>query len=91
MGARGPNVRSTEAFYRRGLLKDVKAASCGWMGGERTGMEFKGDGRTQTPPASAPRFAGHFAGMMLDASKLNFSAQKSDYSWPFGRRRYGKP
>jgi 2-polyprenyl-6-methoxyphenol hydroxylase-like FAD-dependent oxidoreductase len=74
MGARGLNFPSTEAFYRRGLLEDVKAASFGWMGGERPGMEFKGDGRT--PPASAPRFAGHFAGIMLDASKLDFSDQK---------------
>jgi 2-polyprenyl-6-methoxyphenol hydroxylase-like FAD-dependent oxidoreductase len=76
MGARGLNFPSTEAFYRRELLKDVKAASFGWMGGERPGMEFKGDGRTPPPPASAPRFAGHFAGMMLDASKVDFSDQK---------------
>jgi 2-polyprenyl-6-methoxyphenol hydroxylase-like FAD-dependent oxidoreductase len=74
MGARGLNFPSTEAFYRRSLLSDVKAASFGWMGGERPGMEFKGD--RKTPQASAPRFAGHFAGIMLDASKLDFSAQK---------------
>ncbi len=74
MGARGLNVPSTEAFYRRNLLPDVKAASFGWMGGERPGMEFKGD--SNTPPSSAPRFAGHFAGIMLDASKLDFSAHK---------------
>jgi 2-polyprenyl-6-methoxyphenol hydroxylase-like FAD-dependent oxidoreductase len=75
MGARGLNFPSTEAFYRRGLLRDLKAASFGWMGGERPGMEFKGDGSTP-PPASAPRFAGHFAGMMLDASRVDFSAEK---------------
>jgi 2-polyprenyl-6-methoxyphenol hydroxylase-like FAD-dependent oxidoreductase len=75
MGARGLNFPSTEAFYRRGLLGEVKAASFGWMaGGERPGMEFKGDG--STPPSSAPRFAGHFAGIMLDASKVDFSGQK---------------
>lgn len=74
MGARGLNFPSTEAFYRRGLLGDVKAASFGWMGGERPGMEFKGDG--SAPPTSAPRFAGHFAGMMLDASKVDFSGRK---------------
>jgi 2-polyprenyl-6-methoxyphenol hydroxylase-like FAD-dependent oxidoreductase len=76
MGARGLNVPSTEAFYRRGLLKDVKAVSFGWMGGERPGMEFKGDGSAPPPSTSAPRFAGHFAGMMLDASKVDFSGQK---------------
>lgn len=74
MGGRGLNCPSTEAFYRRGLLDDVKAASFGWMGGERPGMEFKGEG--SAPPTSAPRFAGHFAGMMLDASKVDFSGQK---------------
>src|ERR1700761_748179 len=31
MGARGLNFPSTEAFYRRGLLPDVKAAAIGWM------------------------------------------------------------
>jgi 2-polyprenyl-6-methoxyphenol hydroxylase-like FAD-dependent oxidoreductase len=76
MGARGLNFPSTEAFYRRGLLDEVKAASFGWMGGERPGMEFKGDGNTPPPPPSAPRFAGHFAGIMLDASKVDFSGQK---------------
>src|SRR5580698_1698413 len=64
MGARGLNFPSTEAFYRRGLLDEVKAVSFGWMdGGARPGMEFKGD--ASTPPTSAPRFAGHFAGIML--------------------------
>ncbi|MGC1870704.1 MAG: FAD-dependent monooxygenase [Acidobacteriaceae bacterium] len=76
MGARGLNFPSTEAFYRRALLEDVKAASFGWVGSERPGIEFKGDGSTPPPPVSAPRFAGHFAGMMLDASKVDFSDQK---------------
>lgn len=76
MGARGLNFPSTEAFYRRGLLDEVKAASFGWTGGERPGMEFKGDGSMQPPPASAPRFAGHFAGIMLDASRVDFFGRK---------------
>jgi len=75
MGARGLNFPSTEAFYRRGLLSDVKAASIGWMGGDRPGMQFTGDGKVPVPPSSAPRFAGHFAGIMLDASKVDFSNQ----------------
>ena len=76
MGARGLNFPSTEAFYRRGLLKELKASSFGWMGGERRGMEFTGDGKVSAPSPSAPRFAGHFAGIMLDGSKVDFSNQK---------------
>jgi 2-polyprenyl-6-methoxyphenol hydroxylase-like FAD-dependent oxidoreductase len=76
MGARGLNFPSTEALYRRSLLNHVKEASFGWMGGERPGMDFKDDGSTPPPPVSTPRFAGHFAGMMLDASKVDFSDQK---------------
>jgi flavin-dependent dehydrogenase len=76
MGARGLNFPSTEAFYRRGLLKDLKASSLGWMGGEPCGMEFIGDGKVSAPSPSAPRFAGHFGGIMLDGSKLDFSNQK---------------
>ena len=76
MGARGLNFPSAEAFYRRGLLREVKAASFGWMSGERRGMEYKDDDKESAPPASAPRFAGHFAGIMLDGSKMDFSDQK---------------
>ncbi len=74
MGARGLNSVSTEAFYRRGLLDEVKRTSFAWMDGNRSGIEFKADG--SPPSASAPRFAGHFAGIMLDASKLDFSDEK---------------
>lgn len=49
MGARGLNFPSTEAFYRRGLLNEVKAASFGWMGGNRPGMEFTGTGKVSSP------------------------------------------
>jgi 2-polyprenyl-6-methoxyphenol hydroxylase-like FAD-dependent oxidoreductase len=76
MGARGLNFPSTEAFYRRGLLDDVKASSLGWMGGDRPGMQFTGNGKVAEQPLGAPRFAGHFAGIMLDATKVDFSNQK---------------
>ena len=75
MGARGLNFLSAEAFYRRALLGEVKRASFGWMGGDRPGMEFAGNGKVAAP-TSAPRFAGHFAGIMLDAAKVDFSNQK---------------
>jgi 2-polyprenyl-6-methoxyphenol hydroxylase-like FAD-dependent oxidoreductase len=76
MGARGLNFPSAEAFYRRGLLAEVKAASLGWTAGDRPGMQFTGEGKVSAPPAATPRFAGHFAGIMLDASKVDFSNQQ---------------
>jgi 2-polyprenyl-6-methoxyphenol hydroxylase-like FAD-dependent oxidoreductase len=76
MGARGLNFPSTEAFYRRGLLDEVKAASFGWMGDRRPGMEFTGDGKVAAPTPPPQRFAGHFAGIMLDASKMDMSNQE---------------
>lgn len=76
MGARGLNFPSVEAFYRRGLLDEVKASAFGWMGGDdRPGMQFTGEGKVAAP-TSAPRFAGHFAGIMLDANKVDFSNQR---------------
>ena len=76
MGGRGLTFPSTEAFYRRDLLEKVKAVSFGWMGGtsEKPGMEVTGEAKTAPRPA-AQRFAGHFAGMMLDANKMDFSNQ----------------
>lgn len=75
MGGRGLNFPSVQSFYRRGLLDAVRSSALGWMNaGERPGMDIgnqkNGGG---TPP---PRFAGHFAGMMLDVSKIDFSNQK---------------
>lgn len=76
MGARGLNSTSAEAFHRRGLLEEVRAASFGWMGGggDRSGMPVPDDGKQPASPPPAPRFAGHFAGIMLDGSKLDFSS-----------------
>jgi 2-polyprenyl-6-methoxyphenol hydroxylase-like FAD-dependent oxidoreductase len=73
MGMRGLNFPSVEAFYRRGMLEAVRAAALGWMNtGEKPGMEIGG----RRDAAPAPRFAGHFAGIMLDADKIDFSHQK---------------
>jgi 2-polyprenyl-6-methoxyphenol hydroxylase-like FAD-dependent oxidoreductase len=75
MGMRGLNFPSVEAFYRRGLLEAVRSAALGWMNtGQRPGIEM---GSKENPAsAPAPRFAGHFAGIMLDADKIDFSHQK---------------
>jgi 2-polyprenyl-6-methoxyphenol hydroxylase-like FAD-dependent oxidoreductase len=75
MGMRGLNFPSVEAFYRRGLLDSVRASSLGWMNsGDRPGMSFAGSDGKGSPPA--PRFAGHFAGIMLDGSNIDFSKMK---------------
>jgi 2-polyprenyl-6-methoxyphenol hydroxylase-like FAD-dependent oxidoreductase len=77
MGMRGLNFPSVEAFYRRGMLPDIRRSSLAWMDpAERRGFKM------EDAPASAPRFAGHFAGIMLDASKIDFSNQKYVVSGP---------
>jgi len=79
MGMRGLNFPSVEAFYRRGMLEAVRAAALGWMNtGEKPGMEIGG----KKDSAPAPRFAGHFAGIMLDADKIDFSHQKYTLEGP---------
>jgi len=63
MGMRGLNFPSVEAFYRRGLLDGVRASALGWMSpGPKPGIDFRGAGATDSTPA--PRFGGHFAGIM---------------------------
>jgi 2-polyprenyl-6-methoxyphenol hydroxylase-like FAD-dependent oxidoreductase len=80
MGMRGLNFPSVEAFYRRGMLEDVRASALGWMGaGSKPGMELRG---TPTGSAPAPRFSGHFAGIMLDAEKVDFSGRKYALAGP---------
>jgi 2-polyprenyl-6-methoxyphenol hydroxylase-like FAD-dependent oxidoreductase len=77
MGMRGLNIPSVEAFYRRGMLPDVRRSSLAWMDpAERQGFKM------ENAPASAPRFAGHFAGIMLDVNKIDFSDQKYVASGP---------
>jgi 2-polyprenyl-6-methoxyphenol hydroxylase-like FAD-dependent oxidoreductase len=75
MGMRGLNFPSVEAFYRRGLLDAVRASALGWVTPGRTqGMELRGTQANGGAPG--PRFAGHFAGMMLDVAKVDFSDRK---------------
>jgi len=75
MGMRGLNFPSVEAFYRRGLLEDVRGSALGWMNaGPKAGLELRGsNGNGST---TAPRFGGHFAGIMLDMDKVDFSDRK---------------
>ena len=75
MGMRGLNFPSVDAFYRRGLLDDVRAAALGWMSaGPQPGLELRGTASTGS--TTPPRFAGHFAGIMLDMAKVDFSDRR---------------
>ena len=75
MGMRGLNFPSVEAFYRRGLLEEVRASALGWMGsGGKPRLELRGADNAGSAPA--PRLRGHFAGMMLDMEKVDFSDRK---------------
>jgi 2-polyprenyl-6-methoxyphenol hydroxylase-like FAD-dependent oxidoreductase len=81
MGMRGLNLPSVEAFYRRGMLEDVRANALGWVNvGQNQGMELRGAADANSAPA--PRFAGHFAGMMLDVTKIDFSNRKYAMAGP---------
>ncbi|MEU3830237.1 FAD-dependent monooxygenase [Streptomyces sp. NPDC029080] len=65
LGMRGLSVASVEAFYRRGLLPPLLAAS---------GVH---DGSGPNPGADerwTPRRGGHFAGMVLDPDKVDVAA-----------------
>jgi len=73
MGMRGLNLPSVDAFYRRGMLKDVRKSSLAWMAPTKPGFDLNSQANTSTPP---PRFAGHFAGIMLDANKIDLSRDK---------------
>ena len=75
MGGRGLNLPSVEAFYRRGLLKAVRECAIGWVDPQsRKGMEITNAEKASLP--TVPRFAGHFAGIVIDANKLDFADEK---------------
>lgn len=76
MGGRALHLPSVEAFYRRGLLGEVRGCALGWMNADvKQGLDIpKGDGAKASPVPH--RFAGHFAGITLDPAKIDFSNQK---------------
>jgi 2-polyprenyl-6-methoxyphenol hydroxylase-like FAD-dependent oxidoreductase len=67
LGGRGLNIASMEAFYRRGLMDELRNSAAMWFGQpEKSG--------TSPEPAAAPafRFAGHFAGIMLNGALIDY-------------------
>ncbi|MEU9713918.1 FAD-dependent oxidoreductase [Streptomyces sp. NPDC047976] len=65
LGRRGLSAASVEAFYRRGLMEPLLAAS----GDQEVFGAAPGAGE----PAR-PRIVGHFAGMMLDGDQVDVAA-----------------
>jgi 2-polyprenyl-6-methoxyphenol hydroxylase-like FAD-dependent oxidoreductase len=73
MGMRGLNLPSSEAFYRRGMLGEVRGTAIGWMTTDArdVGMRMRDESSS-----TAPRFAGHFAGIVLDGRKIDFASDR---------------
>lgn len=72
MGGRGLNFPSVEAIYRRGMLRQVKETALAWMDTNKDGGVGMRARDGSNPPLAAPRFAGHFAGILLDGNKIEF-------------------
>jgi len=68
MGGRGMNLPSSEAMYRRGLLEGIRETAIGWI-------DMSAQKQQGIPTGGARRFGGHFAGIMIDASKIDFSQE----------------
>lgn len=69
LGGRALNIPSMEAFYRRGLMDEVRNAVAMWFGPP----ERKGDASAEDAVVKPRfRFAGHFAGIMLDADLIDY-------------------
>ena len=65
MGMRGMNLPSSEAFYRRGMLGEVRGAAIGWMTTDSRDVGMK----MRMSRVRRRRVAGHFAGIVLDGEK----------------------
>jgi len=80
-GGRGLNLPSVEAFYRRGMLRAVRETAIGWVDPQsRRGMEITNTEKASLP--AVPRFAGHFAGIVIDANNVDFSDEKYTVQGP---------
>ncbi|MEU6671548.1 FAD-dependent monooxygenase [Streptomyces sp. NPDC046727] len=68
------NIPSAVAFYRRGLLPELTAV---WEAARERIRAFMGGGRPQGDFRTPPKFAGHFAGIMMDPELFD----DSDPAW----------
>ena len=67
LGGRGLNIASMEAFYRRGLMDELRNSAEMWFGRPEEGSS--GPELAAGPPF---RFAGHFAGIMLNGALIDY-------------------
>jgi 2-polyprenyl-6-methoxyphenol hydroxylase-like FAD-dependent oxidoreductase len=67
LGGRGLNIASMEAFYRRGMMDELSNSAEMWFGRPE-------EGPSGLEPAAGPpfRFAGHFAGIMLNGALIDY-------------------
>lgn len=70
IGGRGLNTPSVEAFYRRGMLPALRESAIFWFTPQAIAKEPPATDATKKP---TPRFAGHFAGIMLDMNLFDFT------------------
>ncbi|MFI9503930.1 FAD-dependent monooxygenase [Nocardia sp. NPDC052566] len=74
--AGGINVPTVQAFYRRGLLPELREQQesalnfmRGFLPGDNAGPD---KAKLDAAAPSTPRVAGHFAGIMLDSDRIDF-------------------
>ena len=67
LGGRGLNMASMEAFYRRGLMDELRNSAEMWFG--RPEESLSGPELPAGPPF---RFAGHFAGILLNGALIDY-------------------
>ncbi|MGH3586176.1 MAG: FAD-dependent monooxygenase, partial [Pseudonocardia sp.] len=65
--AGGINTPTGEALYRRGLLPELEAAQ------ERFMARFREFRKSGGPVKAPPRFAGHFAALLMSSDRLDES------------------
>ncbi|MGW2642508.1 FAD-dependent monooxygenase [Streptomyces sp. NPDC001348] len=82
------NTPSAVAFYRRGLLPELAAVWEKIMGGLRAFARARGDGGE---PRLPPKFAGHFAGIMMSADLFDDADPAFADVGPAGEAGLGVP
>ena len=67
LGGRALNIPSMEVFYRRGMMDDIRQSAAIWFGPPE-----KDIGSSEQAAGPQFRFAGHFAGIMLNGTLIDY-------------------